>query len=164
MKILFVASSPSVVAQVDTALVGMPDVEVERVPGPKRALELLDEGHAYDLVLADADTAPMGGMHLSREIHARGQMGKDMPPVVLLIARDDDAWLSNWSQAEAYVRKPADPFDLAEVVQRVAAGEPPPALPGVGGEPAPSLLDIPTPAHQMVAAEHDTGQGSEHGR
>jgi len=164
VKILFVASNPRVVEQLDTALLGMPEVEVDRVPGPKRALELLDEGRAYDLVVADADTAPMGGMHLSREIHARGQMGRDMPPVVLLVAREDDAWLSNWSQAEAYVRKPADPFDLAEVVQRVAAGEPPPALPGVGGAPSPSLLDLPEPAAELVAAEPDPGQDGDRGR
>jgi CheY-like chemotaxis protein len=164
VKVMFVAANPRVVGQVDTALLGVPDVEVERVPSVKRTLELLDEGATPDLVLADADMAPSGGMHLAREIKARGQMGRAMPPVVLLIAREQDAWLSNWSQADAYVRKPADPFDLAEVIERVGRGERPPALPGVGGEPTPSLLDIPSAEQKMVDAEHDTGKGSDRGR
>ena len=70
-------------------------------------------------------------------------MGRDMPPVVLLLAREQDRFLSNWSQADAFMIKPVDPFNLREVLLAVAGGEPLPALPGVGGDPTPSLLDIP---------------------
>ena len=143
MRVLLVTENPRVSTSVTTAVIGDPEADVFEVRTPERAVALLDEGDRYDVVVGDADTAPSGGFFLAREIKARGQMGRDMPPVVLLLAREQDIFLSNWSQADAYVLKPVDPFDLREVLQRVAAGEPLPALPGMGGDPTPSLLDIP---------------------
>lgn len=143
VRVLLVTTNPRVSTSVTTALLGDPDTDVFEVRTPERGVALIDEGERYDVVVGDADTAPSGGFFLAREIKARGQMGRDMPPVVLLLAREQDIFLSNWSQADAYVLKPADPFDLREVLTRVVAGEPLPALPGVGGDPTPSLLDIP---------------------
>lgn len=151
MKILLVADHPSVAEQVRAAVVGLDDAtSVFQVSTPQRALALLDEGETYDIVVGDNDTHPTGGLALAREVKARGQMGREMPPVVLLIARPQDRWLVNWSQADAYVLKPADPFDLLETLQAVVAGEAVPALPGIGGEPKPSLLD-PAPTAELTA-------------
>lgn len=154
MKVLLVCQDPRVTATVHAALLGADDMEIEQARTPQRALAWLDEGRLYDIVVADADTAPTGGFALSREIKAREHMGGDMPPVLLLLARDQDKWLANWFHADAYVRKPADPFDLAETVEAVAKGRPVPQLPGVGGGPV-RLLDIPGPEHEpgQVAAE-----------
>jgi len=127
-----------------------PDITVESV----LASQMLWDPIRYDetcpssdgacaVVIGDADTAPSGGFFLSREIKARGQMGRDMPPVILLLAREQDIYLSNWSQADAFVLKPVDPFNLAAVVDAVVKGDPLPQLPGVGGDPTPSLLDLP---------------------
>lgn len=142
MRVLLVSDNPRVSLQVTTALLGE-DVDVVEVRTPKRAVALLDDGERFDIVVGDADTAPSGGFVLAREIKARGQMGMDMPPVVLLLARRQDIFLSNWSQADAYLLKPVDPFDLAEVLRGLVAGHPLPALPNVGGEPVASLLDVP---------------------
>jgi CheY-like chemotaxis protein len=143
VRVLLVCDNPRISAKVTSALIGDPELSLVEVRTPERAVALLDEGNTFDLVLGDNDTAPSGGFFLAREIKARGQMGQDMPPVALFLAREQDRFLSNWSQADAYIIKPLDPFDLREVVTRLAAGEPLPALPGVGGEPTPSLLDIP---------------------
>ena len=143
VRVLLVSDNPRITAQVTSALIGDPETTLMEVRTPQRAVALLDEGSSFDLVVGDNDTAPSGGYFLAREIKARGQMGRDMPPVVLLLARDQDRFLSNWSQADAYLVKPIDPFDFREVLLSVVAGEPLPALPGVGGEPTPSLLDIP---------------------
>lgn len=143
MRVLLVADNPRIVTHVNTALIGDPGVDVFVVRTPQRAVALLDEGERFDAVVGDADTAPSGGFFLAREIKARVQMGRDMPPVVLLLARPQDAFLSNWSQADAYALKPIDPFDFAQTLRSVVAGEPLPELPGVGGEPTASLLDIP---------------------
>ena len=143
MRVLLVADNPRVRLQVETALLGSQGVVVFPVATPQRAVALLDDGEEFDVVVADNDTAPSGGFYLAREIKARGQMGRDMPPVVLLLARPQDRFLSNWSQADAYVLKPVEPFDLRAVLDAVADGRPLPALPGVGGEPTPSLLDVP---------------------
>lgn len=140
MKILLVSNHPRLTAQVATALPGPPDVDLVEVPTPARALALLDSGESFDVVVADNDTWPTGGFALSREVKARLRMGAKMPPVLLLLAREQDRWLSNWSQADAYIVKPPDPFDLAETVEALASGRGLPALPGVGGDPVP-LLD-----------------------
>lgn len=143
MRVLLVTSNPRISAAVTTAIIGDPDNDLFEVRTPERGVALIDEGERYDVVVGDADTAPSGGFFLAREIKARGQMGRDMPPVVLLLAREQDVFLSNWSQADAYVLKPVDSFDLQEVLVKVVAGEPLPSLPGVGGDPTQSLLDIP---------------------
>ena len=143
MRVLLVCDNPRITAQVTSAIIGDPDVDLLEVRTPERAVALLDEGEVFDLVVGDNDTAPSGGYFLSREIKARGQMGRDMPPVVLFLGREQDRFLSNWSQADAYVIKPIDPFNFRSVAESLVRGEPLPALPGVGGEPTPSLLDIP---------------------
>lgn len=143
MRVLLVCDNPRISTTVMSALIGDPQTTITEVRTPQRGLVLIDEGQPFDLVVADNDTAPSGGFFLVREIKARGQMGRDMPPAILFLAREADRFLSNWSQADAYVVKPVDPFDFREVATRLVAGEPLPQLPGVGGEPTPSLLDIP---------------------
>jgi CheY-like chemotaxis protein len=160
MKILLVADHSSVAAQVRSAVDGWGDSSVFHVSTPKRALALIDEGESYDVVVGDNDTHPTGGFALCREVKARGQMGRDVPPVVLLLARPQDKWLSNWAQADAYAIKPADPFDLRETLQAVVDGDPVPALPGIGGEPTPSLLDR-APDAELAVATGSAGRPEE---
>ncbi len=143
MRVLLVCDNPRISTTVMSALIGDPETTVTEVRTPQRALALIDEGERFDLVAADNDTAPSGGYFLAREIKARGQMGRAMPPVILFLAREQDRFLSNWSQADAFIVKPIDPFDFRQVATSLVRGEPVPALPGVGGEPTPSLLDIP---------------------
>ena len=144
MKVLLVATDDRVRTQVKSALLGMPDVQFTDVGTPQLALRLIDDEGGFDIVISDNDTRPAGGFYLAREVKARVQMGvTDLPPVVLLLAREQDRWLSDWSQADAYMTKPVDPFDLSEVVEALVDGKPVPKLPGVGGDPTPSLLDIP---------------------
>ena len=75
-----------------------------------------------DLLILDAEAAPAGGMGIARQV-------KDeifhCPPVLLLIARPQDAWLATWSRAEAVASRPVNPMSLAQTVasllrQRVA--------------------------------------------
>ena len=90
---------------------------VEFATGP--ALRLYVDGRArsgdidIDLFILDAEAAPEGGMGIARQL-------KDevfnCPPVLLLTARKEDAWLATWSRAEANVLHPIDPFTLAETV------------------------------------------------
>jgi DNA-binding response OmpR family regulator len=145
VKVLLVSANPRINSVVRTALIGREEIDFLEVATPERAVQQIDEhgDGAFDIVVADNDMHPTGGFFLAREIKARGQMGRAMPPVVLLLAREHDVWLSNWSQADAYVVKPVDPFDLAETIEALVEGEPVPALPRIGGDPTPSLLDLP---------------------
>jgi DNA-binding response OmpR family regulator len=66
-----------------------------------------------DLFILDGEASPEGGMGVARQL-------KDevfnCPPVLLIVARKEDAWLAAWSRAEASVTHPVDPFTLAETV------------------------------------------------
>lgn len=153
MKVLVVNQNERLSRELTSALVGAESVEVLEVRTPQLALRLLDRGDRYDLVLADADTAPTGGFALSREVKARKRMGREVPPVILLLARDQDKFLAKWSEADAFIIKPPDPFDLHSVIAAVVAGEDVPALPGVGSTRAlPEVLTVPDGAEPSSIA------------
>ena len=147
MRVLVVTTDERVSLQVANALVGGAldeEVTILEVRTPARAMHVLSEDRGYDVVLADADTAPAGGFVLARDMKAAMRMEQRMPPVVLLIARDQDKFLAKWSEADAFIQKPADPFDLAAVVEAVVRGEKVPQLPGVGAtEDLPDVLTVP---------------------
>ena len=69
--------------------------------------------HEIDLFILDGESAPEGGMGVARQL-------KDelfnCPPVLVMTARKEDAWLATWSRAEANVLHPIDPFTLAHTV------------------------------------------------
>lgn len=132
MHVLIVTTGQHVTRQVLTALADQDDVTYDEAWTPQRALAFLDdEERSYDVVVADNDTAPTGGFYLAREMKARVRMGFDMPPVLLLVAREQDDYLARWSEADAWVLKPVDPFDLAEAIEALAGRRPMPRLPGV---------------------------------
>lgn len=136
MKVLLVSGSPTFTALVTTAMTDGDQVTYTEVRRPERALVVLDEsvaegGEPFEIVIADNDTQPAGGFYLAREMKARMRMGVDLPPVLLVIAREQDHYLARWSEADAWVLKPIDPFDLAEAVEALVERRPMPRLPGV---------------------------------
>ena len=131
MKVLLVSSSPTFTDQVTTAMPAGDRVAYDEVARPERALDLLDAGEGYDVVVADNDLQPAGGLYLAREVKARVRMGSAMPPVLLVLAREQDEYLARWSEADAWILKPVDPFDLAAAAEALAERRPVPQLPGV---------------------------------
>ena len=90
---------------------------VEFATGPALRLFVDDKArksdHGIDLFILDGEAAPEGGMGVARQL-------KDelfnCPPVLVITARKEDAWLAAWSRAEASVTHPVDPFTLANTV------------------------------------------------
>ncbi len=72
----------------------------------------LDEG-GVDLAILDGEAQPTGGMGLARQFKYEID---DCPPIVVLIARSQDAWLASWSLADAVIHSPIDPVESAAVV------------------------------------------------
>jgi DNA-binding response OmpR family regulator len=66
-----------------------------------------------DLVILDGEAQPTGGMGLARQFKYEID---DCPPIIVLIARKDDAWLASWSLADGVITQPLDPVAAAEVV------------------------------------------------
>lgn len=67
----------------------------------------------YDLLVLDGETAKVGSFGLAREIK---DTYFDAPPILLLVARPEDAWIAAWSQAEGIVPFPLRPAELADSV------------------------------------------------
>jgi DNA-binding response OmpR family regulator len=72
----------------------------------------------FDLLILDGEAAKTGGMgicyQLKHEIFT-------CPPVLLLVGRQDDAWLATWSLADAAIAHPVNPFEIRAAVEKFFA-------------------------------------------
>jgi len=67
----------------------------------------------FDLMILDGEAAKSGGMGLARQF--KHELFA-CPPIVVLVGRMGDAWLATWSEAEAAVAHPLDPFEVKAAV------------------------------------------------
>lgn len=72
----------------------------------------VDSQH-FDLLILDGEAAKSGGMGICRQIKHEIY---DCPPIMLLVGRQGDAWLATWSEADAAVAHPLDPFAVRDTV------------------------------------------------
>jgi DNA-binding response OmpR family regulator len=84
---------------------------VEVATGPV-VIQQVDAG-GIDLAILDGEATPTGGIGIAKQLKDEIAQG---PPVVVLTGRRDDAWLANWSRAEASVPQPIDPIRLSRTV------------------------------------------------
>lgn len=87
-----------------------------------QVIEAVDGG-GIDLCILDGEAQPAGGLGIARQL--KDEIG-DCPPVLVVVARADDAWLATWSRADAVLAHPLDPAVTADAVadllrRRVAA-------------------------------------------
>jgi len=94
-------------------------IEIIETATEAAALKHLDAG-GIDLAIFDGEATPHGGMGLARQI--KDEVA-NCPPVLLMVARPDDAWLATWSGAEAIVSRPVDPIDLPRAAAALLVGE-----------------------------------------
>ena len=71
-----------------------------------------------DLFILDGEATPEGGMGLARQL--KDEIFK-CPPTLLIVARQQDAWLAGWSRADGVVTHPIDPFTLSKSVLALVA-------------------------------------------
>ncbi|MFF5156937.1 hypothetical protein ACFY3N_11895 [Streptomyces sp. NPDC000348] len=90
----------------------VPVVEFVECATPAAVLAELDRG-GIDVCVLDGEAVPMGGMGMCRQIKDEVF---DCPPVLLLIARPQDAWLATWSRAESAVTLPVEPVEFASAL------------------------------------------------
>ncbi len=90
----------------------LPDLTYTDVATGPMVIQLMDAG-GFDLVILDGEAAPVGGLGIAKQL--KDELD-DCPPVVVLTGRPDDAWLANWSRAEAAVPHPLDPIRLGDAV------------------------------------------------
>jgi DNA-binding response OmpR family regulator len=95
--------------RVDKAL---PPVEWLEVATHAAVVAAVDAG-GVDLVVVDGEAGKLGGMGVSRQL--KDEVYR-CPPVLVLIARPQDAWLASWSGADAVVTRPLDPVVVQQQV------------------------------------------------
>mgnify|MGYP002652338562 CR=1 FL=1 len=90
----------------------LPELEFLEVATAPVVVGRLDAG-GIGLAVFDGEAAPVGGLGLAKQV--KDEIA-DCPPILVLTGRRDDAWLANWSRAEAAVSHPIDPFELSAAV------------------------------------------------
>ena len=88
----------------------LPELAYTDVATGPMVITLMDAG-GFDLVILDGEASPVGGIGIAKQL--KDEIA-DCPPVLLLTGRADDAWLANWSRAEAAVPHPIDPIRLGK--------------------------------------------------
>jgi DNA-binding response OmpR family regulator len=77
-----------------------------------------EEG-SFSLLILDGEAAKAGGMAVSKQL--KNEL-YECPPVLVLTARPQDAWLAASCEADAVVQVPLDPIELQRVVARMLRG------------------------------------------
>jgi DNA-binding response OmpR family regulator len=90
----------------------LPELSYTDVATGPMVIQLMDAG-GFDLVILDGEAAPVGGLGIAKQLKDEIT---DCPPILVLTGRADDAWLANWSRAEAAVPQPIDPMRLGAAV------------------------------------------------
>jgi DNA-binding NarL/FixJ family response regulator len=123
VKILLVSDDP---ATRDSTAVAMRSVE--RTAGEAveflRAKDGLDGvklawRHLPEVVVTDEISSRAGAFALTRDLKGAARVFPGA--VVILLDRPQDAWLAEWSGADAWFVKPVNPFELADAVSRSMA-------------------------------------------
>jgi len=97
---------------------GAPEIDWVQAATHDGVVERVTNEH-FDLLILDGEAAKSGGMGVSRQL-------KDevfnCPPVLILIAREQDAWLASWSNADQVAAQPIDPIALQRMVLGMLGG------------------------------------------
>jgi DNA-binding response OmpR family regulator len=118
VKVLLVSPDPKMREQIGVAVasaergLGEPLMFLEArdgLEGIKRA-----RAEDVDVVVTEQTSSRAGGFALAKDLRD-GNVRFD-GGIVILLDRDIDWWLAQWSGADAWFTKPVDPFALADTV------------------------------------------------
>ena len=117
LKVMVYSSNADTRAQIMLALGRrpsreLPEVQYVEVANEPVVIRTADAG-GLDLLILDGEAAPAGGMGVCRQLKDELYQG---PPILVIVARPQDAWLATWSKADGVVSQPLDPMQLASVV------------------------------------------------
>lgn len=120
LKVLVYSSNKTVRADVINALGARPSADLPVLSytecATEPALITLVDREAFDLLILDGEAAPAGGIGIARQVKDELY---NCPPVLVLIARPQDAWLATWSRADAVVGLPIEPVSIANTVTKL---------------------------------------------
>ncbi len=117
LRVLVYSSNPRTRETVQLALgkrvhPELPELTYTEVATAPMVIKQMDAG-GIDLAILDGEATPAGGMGIAKQL--KDELVQ-CPPILVLTGRPDDAWLANWSRAEAAVPHPIDPIRLGDAV------------------------------------------------
>lgn len=117
LRVLVYSSNPRTRETVQLALgkrvhPELPELTYVEVATAPMVIKQMDAG-GVDLAILDGEATPAGGMGIAKQL--KDELAQ-CPPILVLTGRPDDAWLANWSRAEAAVPHPIDPIRLGDAV------------------------------------------------
>lgn len=68
---------------------------------------------SFALLILDGEAAKVGGMAVSRQL--KNEMYQ-CPPILIITARPQDAWLATWAQADGAIQAPLSPVEVQRTV------------------------------------------------
>lgn len=116
-NVLVYSDDPAFRDAIRMAVGRRPAADLDRVewvecPTGDQVLAAVDAG-GIDVVIIDGESRPTGGFGLAKQL--KDELD-DCPPVLVLVARKDDAWLAKWSLADGVLPLPVDPPTTREAV------------------------------------------------
>ncbi|MGE0218456.1 hypothetical protein [Mycolicibacterium sp.] len=93
----------------DTAMAPLDFVDTATAPAVVQEMA----AERIDLAILDAEASPAGGLGLAKQL--RDELLQHTP-IVVIIARADDNWLTAWARADAVVTQPIRPVALLDAV------------------------------------------------
>ena len=121
-RVLLATDADRIHEEVDAAVAG-DDIEVIRV---NRGVDVLPTVRSArpDLVILDLQIGNMGGMAACMDLRLDESVGKlALPPILMLLDRDVDAFLAHRSEADGWLVKPLDAFRLRRSATALLGGE-----------------------------------------
>ncbi len=113
LRVLVYSSNADVRTRIQRALGRLPDSAVTPLDfvetATAAAVLRMTATSSIDLAVLDGEATPCGGIGLAKQL--KDELLQYLP-IVLIIARPDDAWLASWSRADAMVSHPVDPLEL----------------------------------------------------
>lgn len=123
VHIMVVADAPYVIDQV-TAALGGSDVGFTLVTEGREVAGLLRE-RVPDVAVIDMQVGSMGGVAITMAARLDESVGKHARvPVVLLLDREADVYLTGRCDADAYLIKPINALHLTRTVREIVGGAP----------------------------------------
>ena len=107
--------------QVLEAGLAAPDREILIVADGENVVTLA-ESRQVDVVIVGASLGHMGGFAVARDLKIHADAGTIVAPkIIVMIEREADSWLANWSRCDAWIVKPVDIVALDRLVGELAA-------------------------------------------
>ena len=120
-RVLLATDADWIHEEVDAAIAG-DDIDVIRVNRGVDVRPVVTDG-GIDLVVLDLQIGNMGGMATCMDLHLDESVGKlEHTPVLMLLDRDVDRFLAERANADGWVIKPVDPFELRRAATSLLAG------------------------------------------